>query len=192
VRPVSIEARFASLLALRAMRRAKSLRFDVAAIRIRLAGEPKGDPMAIIPFRTIESLPRRLGTLQQEMNELLSSAFGEVTPSPHEFVPTVDVSEDDQNVLVKAEIPGMSKDDIEIQIDRDLLTLRGEKREEKREENGERTIYREVRHGSFLRQLTLPCEVDADKTEAKLDNGILRLRLPKKEPSRGKRISISA
>jgi HSP20 family protein len=148
--------------------------------------------MAIIPFRTIESLPRRLGTLQQEMNELLSSAFGEVTPSPHEFVPTVDVSEDDQNVLVKAEIPGMSKDDIEIQIDRDLLTLRGEKREEKKEENGERTIYREVRHGSFLRQLTLPCEVDPDKTEAKLDNGVLRLRLPKREPSRGKRISISA
>ena len=148
--------------------------------------------MALIPFRSIESLPRRLGTLQQEMNDLLSTAFGEVPTATTEFIPSIDVAEDDDNILVTAEMPGVAKDDIEVQVDRDVLILRGEKHEEKREEQGGRTIHREVRHGTFVRQLTLPCEVDPDKTQGKLDNGVLKLTLPKKESSKGKRISISA
>jgi HSP20 family protein len=149
--------------------------------------------MAIIPFRSIESLPRRLGTLQQEMNELLSSAFGEIptwSTEPGEFIPKVDISETENEILVTAEMPGVARDDVRIEIDRDLLTLRGEKREERHKENGGRVIHHEVRHGSFLRRFTLPCEVDADKTKAKMDDGLLKLHLPKKEPSKGKRIAI--
>jgi HSP20 family protein len=146
--------------------------------------------MAIIPFRSFEALPQRLGTLQQEMNDLLSSAFGEL-PTARDFVPSVDISESEKEILVEAEMPGIERDDIDIEVDRDTLTLRGEKREERRKEDGGRLIHHEVRHGSFLRRFTLPCEVDADKTEAKMDNGVLKLKLPKKESSRGKRISIA-
>jgi HSP20 family protein len=145
--------------------------------------------MAIIPFRSIEALPQRLGTLQQEMNDLLSSAFGEL-PTAREFMPTVDISENEKEIIVQAEMPGIDRDDVHVEIDRDLLTLRGEKREERHKENGGRLIHHEVRHGSFLRRFTLPCEVDADKTKGKLENGVLRLSLPKKGSAKGKRIAI--
>jgi HSP20 family protein len=149
--------------------------------------------MAIIPFRNVEALPQRLGTLQQEMNDLLSTAFGELptfSMKPGEFSPKVDISESDNEIIVSAEIPGVSRDDIRIEVDRDVLSLSGEKREERHKEDGGRVIHHEVRHGSFLRRFTLPCEVNADKTQAKMNDGVLTLQLPKKEPSKGKRIAI--
>lgn len=150
--------------------------------------------MALIPFRSTESLPQRLGTLQQEMSDLLTSAFGELpawSTRPVDFIPTVDISENENDIIVTAEMPGVERENVRVEVERDLLSLRGEKREESKKENGGRVVHREMRYGSFLRRFTLPCEVDADKTQAKMENGVLKLRLPKKEATKGKQISIA-
>lgn len=150
--------------------------------------------MSVVPFRTGQSLVQRLGALQQEMNDLFSSFAGELPrwmPRAGEVLPAIDVKETDDEVTLTCELPGVRREDIDVQIEGNLLTLRGEKQEEKKEVEGEREIRREVRYGSFMRQITLPSEVDSDKAEASMHEGVLKLRLPKTAPSKGKRIAIS-
>jgi len=101
----------------------------------------------------------------------------------------VDVYETKNDVVVKASLPGVNPDDIEISIVGDTLTIKGEVKEEKdiKEEN---YIRREHRYGSFSRSLTLPVAVNADKATAEYENGVLKLTLPKAEEVKPKSISI--
>jgi|SRR3954449_5186153 HSP20 family protein len=102
----------------------------------------------------------------------------------------IDVTEDDAASHVHAEIPGAKKEDIKVQIDGNRVTISAETKEEKEEKEGERVIYRERRVGASYRTFTLASEVDEAKAEAKYENGILELTLPKKEGKTAKRIDV--
>ena len=101
-------------------------------------------------------------------------------PEFREFSPSVDIFEDGNDVVVKAEIPGMSKDDIEVSISDNVISISGEKRtEEKIEKKNFARLERS--YGSFSRRMTLPAEVQTDKVKAAFKDGILEVRIPKSE-----------
>jgi HSP20 family protein len=104
--------------------------------------------------------------------------------------PSVDVSETKDNVVIKAEIPGMTKDDVKISIQDNVITLKGEKKQEKEEKDA--NYHRiERSYGSFCRSFTLPAAVKADKIKATYKDGILNVTLPKTEEVKPKEIPIN-
>ena len=92
--------------------------------------------------------------------------------------PTLDVAETDKEVVVTAELPGLSDNDFEVTLTGDLLTIKGEKKSEHEEKNGDAT-YMERRYGSFVRTVRLPFEGGNEKVAAKYEKGVLTLRVPK-------------
>jgi HSP20 family protein len=105
--------------------------------------------------------------------------------------PAVEVSETENELTVTAELPGMSRDDVEIDLENNVLTIRGEKSSETEEEDRERKVHVwERRYGSFHRAFTLPRTVDADGVKAEFRDGILKVHLPKTEQAKGKKIAI--
>lgn len=92
--------------------------------------------------------------------------------------PMVDVSETDKELVVTAELPGLDDKDFEVTLTGDLLTIKGEKKSEHEEKNGDAT-YMERRYGSFARTVRLPFEVGNEKVDAKYDKGVLTVRVPK-------------
>jgi HSP20 family protein len=106
------------------------------------------------------------------------------------FQPSVDVTEDKDQVLVRAELPGMAKDDIKVSVDGGVLSIQGEKKENKETREGG-VLRRESSYGSFCRSFTLPAGVDAGKAAASYRDGVLELKLPKKEEAKPKAIEIA-
>jgi len=106
------------------------------------------------------------------------------------WFPPVDVYEDTDTLLVKAELPGLKKDDIEISLHDGYLTLSGERKEESKHEDAD--VYRSERWvGKFHRSISLPCSVQADKIKATYNEGVLTVALPKAEEAKPKQIPIS-
>ncbi len=104
-------------------------------------------------------------------------------------MPAMDVYEDKDEVVVKAELPGLSKEDLEVTLTESTLTLKGEKKQE--EEVKEKNFYRSERStGSFVRTIDLPTEVKTDLTKASFKNGVLEIRLPKTEDAKRKVIKV--
>jgi HSP20 family protein len=105
--------------------------------------------------------------------------------------PAVDMYESDQALTVKAELPGFSKDDVQVEIKDNVLTLKGER---KREHEVKEEQYHRVERafGAFRRSFVLPALIDADKAEATFKDGVLELKLPKAEEAKPKRVSITA
>jgi HSP20 family protein len=106
-----------------------------------------------------------------------------------EWVPAFDVSETDKELIVKAEVPGMDKKDINITVSDGILTIEGEKKHEKKEDN-EQYHRVERRYGTFSRTVRLPDEVEADKVDATYKDGVLNIRLPKSEAVHPRKIEI--
>jgi HSP20 family protein len=106
-----------------------------------------------------------------------------------EWVPAFDVSETDKELIVKAEVPGIDKKDINITVSDGMLTIEGEKKHEKKEDNGQ---YHRVerRYGTFFRTMQIPDEVEADKVDATYKDGVLKIRLPKSEAVHPRKIEI--
>ena len=132
-------------------------------------------------------------SLQDEMNRLFLDFFGR-TPgrrmmSDGLWAPIMDIEETKDDIIVKAEIPGMTKDDVKIQVTGDMLTISGERKRE--EESKDKTYHRiERSYGQFQRMITLPSEVQSAKAKASYENGVLTIRLPKSEEVKPKEISI--
>ena len=104
-------------------------------------------------------------------------------------LPEIDVIDRKDEIVVKAELPGMTKESLDISISGDYLTIKGEKLQ-KKEEKGE--YYRsEIRRGSFMRSIHLPAPVVGDKAKARFKDGVLRISLPKSEKSQRRRVEIS-
>jgi len=103
----------------------------------------------------------------------------------------MDVSENDSSYLLKAEIPGVNKDDIHISIDGNLVTISAEVKKEKEEKKDEKVIRSERYYGQVSRSFTLAGEVDADKVQAKYANGVLDVTMPKKANGKKKSITVS-
>ena len=138
---------------------------------------------------------RDLITLQDRMNRMFDERFGRVQAGDINMVtgawsPAVDIYETDHNIIVKAELPEMKEKDIDIRLENDTLTLKGERKFEKetREENYHRV---ERAYGAFSRSFTLPTSVDQDKISAEYKDGVLKITLPKKVETKPKQIKVN-
>jgi HSP20 family protein len=136
---------------------------------------------------------REISRLRREMDRLWDDYFGPgrraLKPLEAEFAPAVDVKETAEQIVVKAEVPGIDAKDINISVTGDVLTIKGEKKSE-REEEEENYHLVERSYGSFSRSLVLPAAVHMDKIEAKYDKGVLTVTCPKKEEVKPKAIEI--
>jgi HSP20 family protein len=135
---------------------------------------------------------REMMTLREAMDQLFNDAFTRpVSMSGGSVIPAIDVYQNNDAVVVKAALPGLKADDVQISVSADVLTLRGEF---KREDEQKDTTYhiREQRYGSFERSIMLPSDVQTDKSKADFENGILTITLPKAESVKPKTISIKA
>ena len=134
-----------------------------------------------------------LSHLREEMDDLFARFF-EDWPLARAFRggrwwPAVDMVDEVDKLLIKAELPGLDKDDIDITVEGNTLIISGQKKEQA-EEKGRDYYCAERRYGSFRRELPLPSGVDTDKIEASYRDGVLNLTLPKTERAKGKRIEI--
>jgi len=134
-----------------------------------------------------------LTRMQEEMNRFFDDFFGEQRRGLAEgaWLPAVDVSETDSELVVRAELPGMSHEDIEINVQDNILTLKGEKKQEKKEEK-ENFHRLERSYGSFSRSFSLPTGVKPDDIKATFKDGVLQVTMPKAEEAKAKKIAITA
>lgn len=125
--------------------------------------------------------------------DLMSRFFDDFVPARgFGFDPEIDVRETDKEIEISVELPGVDQKDVEVTVEDDMLTIRGEKRSERNEERGNYR-YAERSFGSFQRALRLPLRIDPAKVKARFDKGVLEVRLPKDgEAVRGRRIQIAS
>jgi HSP20 family protein len=135
---------------------------------------------------------RNMMSLREAMDQLFNDAFTRpVGMSGGSVVPAIDLYQDNDSVVVKAALPGLKAEDVQISVTADVLTLRGEFKQEN--EQKETTYHiREQRFGSFERSIMLPSDVQTDKAKADFENGILTITLPKAESVKPKTITIKA
>jgi HSP20 family protein len=129
------------------------------------------------------------------MERMLDEAF--VVPLSYdglrEGTPAIDLFQNDEEVVVKASLPGVKPEDIDVSITGEMLSIRGEVREERTNGSGPRRILLQERaYGSYSRVIRLPTPVNADKAKAKYENGVLTLRIPKADEARPKTIAVKA
>ena len=125
-----------------------------------------------------------------DLNTVFSDIFEETAgKDPGVFSPAVDLVDTKSLLQVKVELPGVKKEDVEISLKDDILTVKGEKREEKKEEEDNR-YYVERSYGSFSRTLTLPAPVKTDEIKATFENGVLEITLPKDEEEKNKEVKV--
>lgn len=154
------------------------------------------NPRSLVPWwRSEGGVAERdpFAALQKEMNELLESFLGPRADRPMGgFSPKVDVAETETEIKVTAELPGMEEKDIDIAVDGDVLTIKGEKKLEKEEKKQE--SYRlERSYGSFRRDIALPSKVEVEKVKATFAKGVLTVTLPKSpEAAKKRKISLEA
>jgi HSP20 family protein len=148
-----------------------------------------------VPVRREEEHP--LWTFRREMDRLFDDFFGawggrSLAPFGEgwgAFSPQVDVTEADGEIKVSAELPGLDDEDIDVSLSNDVLTISGEKKEEKEQEG--KDYYRMERsYGSFRRAIPLPAEVDADKVDAIFQKGVLTVTLPKTDETKSKKVTV--
>jgi HSP20 family protein len=135
---------------------------------------------------------REAVSLRDAMNSLFQESFvrpgGMSAPNVHAALP-LDVSETEDAFVVKASLPGVKPDDVQITVQGDTLTIRGESKAEE-EKDGEHWHLRERRFGSFQRSVSLPLPVNSDQSEARYEHGVLTLTLPKSEAAKPRQIKI--
>ncbi|MBA3765476.1 MAG: Hsp20/alpha crystallin family protein [Acidobacteria bacterium] len=136
---------------------------------------------------------RDLRTLQDEVNRLFSTnitrAFGDEGIARGAWNPSVDIFENKDQIVLEAELPGMKREDFDLSVENNVITLRGERRFEKKDE-GDNYHRVERSYGSFTRSFTLPQTVSAEGAQAEYRNGVLRVTLPKREEVKSRRIEI--
>ena len=138
------------------------------------------------PFRELERVRREMDRLWDSFFDERLTRRGEEV---REWLPSVDVAETDKDIVVKAEIPGIDPNDIDISLANDLLTIKGEKKQEK-EEKEENYHLVERSYGVFTRSVRLPGQVQNDRISASYKDGILKVTLPKSEETKKKEIKI--
>ena len=138
------------------------------------------------PFRELESMSDRLNRV---FSRPTLSTSGREALTVADWMPTVDISETDSEYLIKAELPEVKKEDVKVTVENGVLTLQGERRQEK-EEKGKKYHRVERSYGSFVRSFTLPESVDESAVKAEYKDGMLNLHLPKTEKVKPKSIDV--
>jgi HSP20 family protein len=138
---------------------------------------------------------REFVTIQDRMNRLFRDSYGnnegrEESLNNTSFAPPVDVYEDEHNVILKIEVPGIDEKDIDVRIENNTMTVHGERKfeQEEKEENYRRV---ERQYGSFTRTFTLPQTVDQENVQADYDKGVLKIKLSKKAEAKPKQIKVN-
>lgn len=136
-----------------------------------------------------------IAALQDRLNRAFASALGRTErddeTSLAAWAPPVDIAEEKDRIVITAELPGFQEDQIDIQSENGMLTLRGERKFEK-EHDGKSYHRVERSYGQFVRSFSLPNNVDREKIKADFSNGLLRVELPKREDAKPRTIRISA
>ena len=140
--------------------------------------------MAIPKKRTKKN---ELWDLRREVDRL----FREFIEGPRNMVylPALDIYEDEDKIVIEADIPGVKKEDIKISVEDNILTIKAEKKKEKKAEEKD-IVYEEIAYGLYAREIDLPHTVDTEKIEAEYKDGVLKISLPKKEEVKPKQIEI--
>jgi HSP20 family protein len=135
---------------------------------------------------------RELSSLQTEMNRLFNAAFeGPGNGGSRRWTPAMDLLETEDQFVLRADLPGMGEDDVNVELEDNVLTVSGERKAE--HEDKREGFYRMERaHGTFSRSLTLPKGIDPEAVTAAFDRGVLEVRVPKPERRKPRRISIGA
>jgi len=147
--------------------------------------------MALVRWEPV----RELSSLQNEMNRVFNTFFDAPTPGGNggtlrRWVPAMDLVETDDHFVLRADLPGLSEDDVDVTLENDVLTVSGQRKAET--ETREKGYYRVERaSGSFRRSLSLPEGVDPDAIEANFDKGVLEVRIPKPEQRKPRKVAIT-
>jgi HSP20 family protein len=144
--------------------------------------------MNLIPFTREKG---ELARLHKDMDDLVTSFFGgrPMLLSEREIWPAIDISENENTITVKAEVPGCRAEDVDISVQGNNLSISGEKkREEEKKEKG--YYYAERSYGSFRRDITLPTDVDSTKIDASCKDGVLTISLPKTERAKAVKVKV--
>jgi HSP20 family protein len=150
---------------------------------------------ALAPFRRLRELLGPERSFEQRMNRLFEEAFGPLALPTGEalsvsgWTPSCDIYETDNEIVIKAELPGVKKEDAKVSIQDGVLSIIGERKfeEETKKENYLRV---ERSYGSFSRSFTLPTRVDPDKVAAEFTDGLLQVTLPKREEAKPKGVEV--
>lgn len=152
--------------------------------------------MALVPFRRRQiTSPKDLFNLRTELDKFFEDFFDNWWKEGRELAetqwrPSVDISETDEKIVVNAELPGIDQENVKVTLRDNVLTIKGEKKQEEKEEG--KNYHRVERvYGNFERSFSLPSEVDADEIEANYKDGILNVTLPKVEKEKPKEIAIN-
>ena len=143
-----------------------------------------------VPFRSpladVAVLHNRLNSI---FNDFARPESGEETLTAGNFIPPVDIYQDEQKLVLKLEVPGIKQEDLDVRVENQTLTVRGERKFEadEKQENFHRI---ERRFGTFARTFTLPVSIDTASVSAKYDNGVLAIQLAKKEAAKPKQVKI--
>jgi len=141
----------------------------------------------MIPFQSAcATAPRN--DVNRLFRDFFGESFAEMSPATSGWGPAIDVIENEDAILVRADLPGVDPKAVTISIEDGVLTLSGEK--ETVEEERKDAYRLERRHGSFSRSVALPDTVDADQTEASSENGVLTVRIPKREETKPRKIDV--
>ncbi|HEX2056470.1 MAG TPA: Hsp20/alpha crystallin family protein [Nitrospiraceae bacterium] len=139
------------------------------------------------PWKELQDIERRLSTLWGRPSG--KDEGGKEAMTVAEWAPLVDISEDDKEYLIKAELPDVDKDKVKISVQDSVVSISGERRYEK-EEKGKKYHRVERSYGNFMRSFTLPEDADETKISAEYKNGLLHLHLPKSEKAKPKSIEV--
>lgn len=135
---------------------------------------------------------REVDTLQSEVNRIFDTFFGQDSRDDaraRRWVPAMDLAETEEHLILRADLPGLRRDDVEIEVKDGVLTISGERRAQQ-EERSEGFHRIERAFGTFSRSLTLPKGVDAEKVAAEFEDGVLEVRIPKPEDTKPVRVQI--
>src|SRR5436305_8333894 len=142
------------------------------------------------PVRQYSTIQDRTNRMNRLFRELFSSEAPEEALTTTSFAPPVDIYEDEHNITLKIEVPGIDENDIDVRIENNTLTVQGERKIEKEEK--EENFRRVERHyGSFTRSFTLPSSVDPVQVTAHYDQGVLKINLAKKAEAKPKQIKVN-
>src|SRR5436189_3696862 len=142
------------------------------------------------PFREFSTMQDRMNRMNRLFRESYSPEGPEEALTTTSFAPPVDIYEDEHNITLKIEVPGIDEKDIDVRIENNTLTVHGERKIEKeeKEENFRRV---ERQYGSFTRSFTLPSTVDPNNVQANYEKGVLKIKLAKKAEAKPKQIKVN-
>ncbi|HEX7676016.1 MAG TPA: Hsp20/alpha crystallin family protein [Bdellovibrio sp.] len=137
------------------------------------------------PLSEISSFQKRIDRMMNELMELRGGS----SDSLMDFSPSSEITEEEKNYLLKVDLPGVKKEDVKVEVSGDTMTIKAERKTEK-EEKGKKRFLSEISYGSYVRSFTLPQAIDEKKVDAKFENGVLQVSIPKIENAMSKQISI--